>query len=104
MENLLMAADLNATISALKSGLTSIPADAAVSNIESWENELKTAAPEIASALGQLKAALVNGTATPDSLSQLLNSLGEKTSSAGAGNAQAEELGSLLKQAGSSLG
>jgi hypothetical protein len=104
MENLLMAADLNATISALKSGLTSIPADAAVSNIESWENELKTAAPEIATALGQLKAALVNGTATPDSLSQLLKSLGEKTSSAGAGNAQAEELGSLLKQAGSSLG
>nr|WP_039741961.1 hypothetical protein [Hassalia byssoidea] len=99
-----MAADLNATISALKSGITSIPADAAVSNIESWENELKDAAPEIASALGQLKASLLNATATPDSLSQLLNSLGEKTSSAGAGNAQAEELGSLLKQAGSSLG
>ena len=79
-----MAADLNGTISALKGGLTSIPAEAAVSNIESWEKDLKDAAP--------------------DSLKQLLTSLGEKTSSAGAGNAQAEELGSLLKQAGSSLG
>ncbi|MGI8502145.1 MAG: hypothetical protein ACR2LR_13565 [Hassallia sp.] len=104
MENLLMAADINATISALKGGLTSIPAEAAVSNIESWEKDLKDAAPEIASALGQLKAALVNGTATPDSLKQLLTSLGEKTSSAGAGNAQAEELGTLLKKAASSLG
>ena len=99
-----MAADLNGTISALKSGITSIPADAAVSNIESWEKELKDAAPEIASALGQLKSALLNGSATPDSLSQLLKSLGEQTSSAGAGNAQAEELGSLLKKEGSSLG
>ena len=34
-----MAADLNGTISALKGGLTSIPAEAAVSNIESWETQ-----------------------------------------------------------------
>ena len=48
MENLLMAADLNGTISALKGGLTSIPAEAAVSNIESWEKELKDAgAPKV---------------------------------------------------------
>ncbi|MBW4670852.1 MAG: hypothetical protein KME60_26365 [Cyanomargarita calcarea GSE-NOS-MK-12-04C] len=99
-----MAADLNATISALKSGLTSIPPEAAVKNIESWENDLKDAAPEIASALGQLKSALLNGTATPESLSQLLTSVGQKTSSAGAGNAQVEELGSLLSKAGGSLG
>lgn len=99
-----MAADLNGTISALKGGLTSIPAEAAVSNIESWEKDLKDAAPEIATLLGQLKAALVNGTATPDSLSKLLSSIGEKTSAAGAGSKEVAELGSLLKKAGSSLG
>ncbi len=98
-----MAADLNGTISALKGGLTSIPAEAAVSNIESWEKDLKDAAPEIATALGQLKAALLNGSATPESLSKLLSSLGEKTSSAGSGNKQLEELGSLLKNAGTSV-
>ncbi|MFH7024673.1 MAG: hypothetical protein ACHBN1_04540 [Heteroscytonema crispum UTEX LB 1556] len=99
-----MAADLEGTISALKSGLTSIPPEAAVSNIESWQNDLNEAAPEIANALGELKAALLNGSATPESLSQLLTSLGQKTSSAGAGNDQVEELASLLNQAGSSLG
>lgn len=99
-----MAADLNGTISALKGGLTSIPAAAAVSNIESWEKDLKEAAPEIATLLGQLKTALSSGSATPESLSKLLSSIAEKTSAAGAGNKQVEELGSLLKKAGSSLG
>ncbi len=99
-----MAADLNGTISALKGGLTSIPAEAAVSNIESWEKDLKDAAPEIATLLGQLKTALKNGSATPESLSKLLGSLAEKTSSAAAGSKEVEELGSLLKKAGSSLG
>lgn len=99
-----MAADLNGTISALKGGLTSIPAEAAVSNIETWEKDLKDAAPEIATLLGQLKTALTSGSATPASLGKLLTSLGEKTSSAAAGSKEVEELGSLLKKAASSLG
>lgn len=99
-------ADLDATISALQSGLTSLPAEAAVTNIESWQQQLQGAAPEIASTLGELKSALTSGNA--QSIAQTLKKLGSQTSDAGTsagGNAgsKVQQLGQLLTQAASSL-
>lgn len=101
-------ADLNSTISALKGGLTSIPAEAAVANIDSWQSQLKDAAPEVASTLGELKTALTGGGASGSSVGELLKKLGTQASSAGAsagGDAgkQLQELGTMLTQAGGSL-
>ena len=102
-------ADLDSTISALKGGLTSLPAEAAVANIESWQQQLKDAAPEVASALGELKTALSSGNASGSSIGAILTKLGTQTSGAGtsAGGAagkQLQDLGQMLSQAGSSLG
>ena len=101
--------DLDATISALQGGLTSIPPEAAVSNIESWQGQLQEAAPEIANLLGELKTALMTGSVTPESLSELLTDLGVETatvgeSAGGEAGAKVEELGAMLSQAGASLG
>lgn len=101
-------ADLDSTISALKGGLTSIPPEAAVANIESWQQQVQGAAPELASALGKLKSALTGGTATPESLSQLLAEIGSQTSAAGASTggaagSQLQELGKMLTETGASL-
>lgn len=99
-------ADLNSTISALQSGLTSLPAEAAVANIESWQQQLQGAAPEVASTLGELKSALTSGNA--QSIAQTLKTLGSQTSDAGTsagGDAgqQLQQLGQMLTQAANSL-
>lgn len=99
-------ADLDSTISALQSGLTSLPAEAAVANIESWQQQLQGAAPEIASTLGELKTALTSGDA--QSIAQTLKKLGTQTSDAGtstggAAGSQVQQLGQMLSQAASSL-
>ncbi len=99
-------ADLNATISALQSGLTSLPAEAAVANIESWQQQLQGAAPEIASTLGELKSALTSGNA--QSIAQTLNKLGSQTADAGTSaggdaGSKVQQLGQLLTQAANSL-
>lgn len=99
-------ADLDATISALQSGLTSLPAEAAVTNIESWQQQLQGAAPEIASTLGELKSALTSGNA--QSIAQTLKKLGSQTieagtSAGGDAGSQVQQLGQLLTQAASSL-
>lgn len=99
-------ADLDSTISALQSGLTSLPAEAAVANIESWQQQLQGAAPEIASTLGELKSALTSGNA--QSIAQTLTKLGTQTSDAGASTGgaagdQVKKLGQMLSEAASSL-
>ncbi|MBW4662963.1 MAG: hypothetical protein KME01_01975 [Chroococcus sp. CMT-3BRIN-NPC107] len=101
-------ADLNSTISALKGGLTSLPAEAAVANIESWHSQLKDAAPEVASTLAELKTALTSGSASGSSIGALLKKLGEQASGAGASaggdaGSQLQELGKMLTSAGGSL-
>ncbi len=101
-------ADLNSTISALQGGLTSLPPEAALANIESWQEQLKGAAPEVASALGELKTALSSGNASGQSIAQVLKKLGTQTSDAGksaGGDAgsQLQQLGQMLTQAASSL-
>jgi hypothetical protein len=69
-------ADLNSTISALKGGLTALPAEAAVANIDSWHSQLKDAAPEVAATLAELKTALTSGSASGSSIGALLTKLG----------------------------
>jgi len=104
-------ADLDATISALQGGLTSLPPEAAVSNLDSWQQQLQgiPGADPIASGLAELKVALVNGSASSQSVAELLTELGVQTASASenvtdstiAGKLQ--QLGQMLTQAGSSL-
>jgi ABC-type transporter Mla subunit MlaD len=101
-------ADLNSTISALQSGLTSLPAEAALANIESWQEQLQGAAPEIASTLGELKTALSSGNANAQTIAQALTKLGSQTSDAGTSaggdaGSQLQQLGQMLTQAASSL-
>lgn len=99
-------ADLDTTISALQGGLTSIPAEAALANIESWQAQLKDAAPEIANALGELKSQLANGNTS--GIAQALKQVGSKTSevaasAGGDAGTKAQQLGQMLNQAGNSL-
>ncbi len=97
--------DLDATISALQKGLTSIPPEQAVAVISSWEEQLK--GTDLADDLGQLKAALT-GSAGSKSLAELLTDIGEDTTEASSGAkgdvaAKVKQLGELLAKAGSSL-
>ncbi|OKH28095.1 hypothetical protein [Chroogloeocystis siderophila] len=99
-------ADLDTTISALQGGLTSIPAEAALANIESWQEQLKDAAPEIASALGELKSQLASGNAS--GIAQALKQVGSKTTEAaasagGEAGTKVQQLGQMLTQAGNSI-
>lgn len=100
-------ADLDSTISALQGGLTALPAEAAVSNIESWQQQLQ--GTEAAKTLEQLKTALTSGSASGQSIGQLLTQLGTQTSSSasdasGDAATKLKQLGEMLTQAGSSLG
>ncbi|KAM3090136.1 hypothetical protein ACKFKG_30715 [Phormidesmis sp. 146-35] len=96
--------DLDSTIAALQGGLTSLPPEAAVGAIESWQQQLQ--GTEIAETLGELKQALTAGGGA--SISEILADLGSQTSSA-AGSASGDaasklqQLGQLLSQAGSSI-
>ncbi|MGV0024948.1 hypothetical protein [Phormidesmis priestleyi] len=96
--------DLDSTIAALQGGLTSLPPEAAVGAIESWQQQLQ--GTEIAETLGQLKQALTAGGGS--SIGSLLADLGSQTSAA-AGSASGDaasklqQLGQLLAQAGSSI-
>ncbi len=98
--------DLETTISALQKGLTSIPAEQAVAVIDSWQQQLE--GTDLAEDLGQLKSALVSGTANGTSLAEMLTDIGEDTSEAattanGDVAAKVKQLGQLLSQAGKSL-
>lgn len=101
------AADLSSTISALQGGLTSLPPEAALANIESWQQQLQGAAPEIASTLGELKSAL-SGSGNGQSIAQVLQKLATQTTDAGTSTggeagSQVQQLGQMLTQAASSL-
>lgn len=100
-------ADLDSTISALQSGLTSLPLEAAVANIEIWQQQLQGTVPEIASTLGELKSILSSGNTHGQSIAEVLKKLGTQTSDAGAsagGDAgrKVQQLGQVLAQAESS--
>lgn len=102
------AANFDSTISALQSGLTSLPLEAALINIESWQQQIQGAAPEIASTLGELKSALSSDDASGQSIAQVLKKLGTQTSDAGTkaggdAGSKVQQLGQMLTQAANSL-
>ncbi len=105
MADMTQTVDLDSTIAALKSGITSLPPEAAIGAIESWQSELQ--GTEIAETLGELKMAL-DGGAGSSSLGEILSDLGAQTAAA-AGTASGDtmsklqQLSQLLSQAGSSL-
>ena len=106
MADMTQSVDLDSTIAALQSGITSLPPEAAISTIESWQSQLQ--GTEIAETLGHLKAALSGGGAVGSSLGKILADLGSQTTtSAGTTSGDAmsklQQLGQLLSQAGSSL-
>lgn len=95
------------TISALESGVTNIPLDAALANIEGWQTTLAgsdgTTLQALGAQLGELATALQAETIDPAEVSSLLSSLGQGTMAAAGGDAQLENLGTLLTQVGGSL-
>lgn len=101
---------LDATISALQGGLTSINPASAVGVIDTWRQTLSGAGlTDIVSDLDDLKSALTGGVPNGSRIGSILSSLGSKTTAA-SGSAPAnyqsklDQLGQLLTKAGSSLG
>ena len=91
MADMTQTVDLDSTIAALQSGITSLPPEAAISTIESWQSQLQ--GTEIAGS---------------SSIGEVLSDLGAQTSSAagtatGDAMSKLQQLGQLLSQAGSSL-
>ncbi len=106
MADMTQSVDLDSTIAALQSGITSLPPEVAVSAIESWQSQLQ--GTEIAETLGQLKMALDGSGTGSSSLGQILSDLGSQTATAagttsGDAMSKLQQLGQLLSQAGSSL-
>jgi len=103
------APTLDETISTLQDGVTNIPLDAALANIESWRQTLEssddTAQQIVGSQLGDLASALRTEPIDEREVGSLLVSLGKSTVIVGNGadNEQLVALGDLLTQAGSSL-
>lgn len=103
------APSLDETISTLQDGVTNIPLDAALANIEGWRQTLEssddTAQQIVGSQLGDLASALQTDPIDGREVGSLLISVGKSTVIVGedAGNDQLMALGDLLTQAGSSL-
>lgn len=102
-------AELDQTIAALQSELTSVPPATALSVIDSFKEQVQDLGKsEIASSLSELKQLLTSGNATAPDISQVLTSLGSQTmktaSSADANvSSKLKQLGQLLTEAGNSL-
>lgn len=106
MADMTQTVDLDSTIAALQSGITSLPPEAAISAIESWQSQLQ--GTEIAETLGELKMALDGGSSSSTPISEILSDLGSQTTAAagtvtGDAMSKLQQLGQLLSQAGSSL-
>ncbi len=106
MADMTQTVDLDSTIAALQSGITSLPPEAAISAIESWQSQLQ--GTEIAETLGELKMALDGGSSSSTPVSEILSDLGSQTTAAagtvtGDAMSKLQQLGQLLSQAGSSL-
>jgi ABC-type transporter Mla subunit MlaD len=106
MADMTQTVDLDSTIAALQSGITSLPPEAAIGAIESWQQQLQ--GTEIAETLGELKLALEGGGKSGAAIGEIIADLGSQTASAastasGDAASKLEQLGQLLSQAGSSL-
>ncbi len=103
---------LNATISALKNGLTSLPLGSAMDNTETWQHQfLQSGEPgpqDIARELGNLQSLLTSGAFNPAAIAQSLSLLGDQTSEAAVGapvdlKSSLFELADLLRRHGTDL-
>ena len=103
---------LNATVSALKNGLTSLPLGSAMDNTETWQQQfLQSGEPglqDIAREIGNLQSILTSGLLNSRAIGNSLTILGDLTSQASA-QASAEvkktllELADLLRRHGGDL-
>jgi len=103
---------LNATVAALKNGLTSLPLGSAMDNTETWQQQfLQSGQPDlqnIARELGNLQSMLTSGTLSPSAIGRSLHMLGDQTSQVSA-TAPDEvrksliELADLLRRHGTEL-
>jgi hypothetical protein len=77
---------LNATISALKNGLTSLPLGSAMDNTETWQQQfLQSGLPglqDIAREIGNLQSLLTSGSLSSAAIGRSLSMLGDQTSQA----------------------
>jgi len=75
---------LNATISALKNGLTSLPLGSAMDNTETWQQQfLQSGLPglqDIAREIGNLQSLLTSGALSARAIGNSLGILGDQTS------------------------
>ena len=103
---------LNATISALKNGLTSLPVGSAMDNTEAWQQQfLQSGRPElqdIAREIGNFQSLLTSGTWSPTAMGKSLTMLGDQTSQASVHAApelkkSLQELADLLRRHGGDL-
>lgn len=93
---------LNATLSALKNGLTSLPMGSAMDNTETWQQLfLQSGQPglqDIAREIGNLQSLLTSGTLNATAIGRSLSMLGDQTSQA-SGLAPEDSRKSLIKLA-----
>ena len=105
-------ADLSSTIQALQGDVTAMNPETAISNIESWEEQLEASGDEtlqsIASGLGDLRNQLAQEPVDGAVVGETLSRLGQQTTQAAATaevgvQEQLQQLGSLLSDAGARL-
>ncbi len=103
---------LNATISALKNGLTSLPLGSAMDNTEAWQQQfLQSGLPglqDIAREIGNFQSKLTSGTLSARDLGNSLTMLGDQTGQIAAHadpdlKKSLQELADLLRRHGSEL-
>lgn len=97
------------TLSALEGGITDLPLNMAISNIEAWQQRLSEAGlTEIESGLADLKDALQQQPIDGERVGELLSQLGDQTTQAAAqaeagASEQLGQLGNVLTTAGEQL-
>jgi hypothetical protein len=93
---------LQATLSGLQNGLTSLPLGSAMDNTETWQQQfLQSGQPEfqdIAREIGNLQSLLSSGSLSPTAIGNSLTMLGDQTSQA-SHHAPADLKADLLKLA-----
>lgn len=93
MANPAQTANVDDTIALLQSGLVSVDPEAAVANIESWQEQLK--GTPFAETLGELKLAIDGGIRSGE-IGSIMADLGKQVNTAA--SSQEGEVGSKLQQ------
>ncbi|MBW4441503.1 MAG: hypothetical protein KME10_09775 [Plectolyngbya sp. WJT66-NPBG17] len=101
MENMTQSATLDETIALLQSGLVSIDPEAAIANIEAWQQQV--IGTDMAETLGELKLAIDGGVRSGE-IGSILSHLGKQAAAAaetqeGDSASKLQQLGELLSNA-----